>query len=107
MEIQWGVSANYRFWKDYGSIKRESLYDILIKYDVPKKIRLIKTCLNDTLSKVRIGNYLSSSFPIETGLKQGDALLPLLFNFALEYAIKKIQETRLGFIWLIKKHSVE
>jgi hypothetical protein len=24
-------------------------------------------------------------------LKQGDALLPLLFNFALEYAIRKVQ----------------
>ena len=46
-------------------------------------------------SHLRIGHYLSSSFPIEKGLKQGDALSPLLFNFALEYAIRKLQETRL------------
>ena len=49
--------------------------------------------MNGTQSKVKIGNYLSSSFPIENGLKQGDALSPLLFNFALENAINKVQET--------------
>jgi hypothetical protein len=30
-------------------------------------------------------------FPIRSGLKQGDALLPLLFNFALEYVIRRVQ----------------
>ena len=71
------------FEKAYDSIKRESLYDILIKFGVQKKVRLIKICLDGTQNKVRIGNYLSSSFPIENGLKPGDALSPLLFNFLL------------------------
>jgi hypothetical protein len=39
-----------------------------------------------------MGKNLSDVFPIQNGLKQGDALSPLLFNFALEYAIMKGQE---------------
>jgi len=39
---------------------------------------------------------MSHSFKIRNGLKQGDALSPLLFNFALEYAILKIEEDKKG-----------
>jgi hypothetical protein len=46
-----------------------------------KLVRLIKMCLNETYSKVRIGKHLSDSFPIQNGLKQGDALSPLLFKY--------------------------
>jgi hypothetical protein len=35
-------------------------------------------------------------FPIRNGLKQGDALSPLFFNLALEYAIKRVQVNQDG-----------
>jgi len=35
-------------------------------------------------------------FPIRNDLKQGDALSPLLFNFDLEYAIKRVQADQDG-----------
>ena len=48
-------------------------------------------CLTETFSRVQIGKNLSDMFPIRNDLKQGDALSSLLFNFALEYAIRRVQ----------------
>jgi hypothetical protein len=48
-------------------------------------------CLNETYSKVRIGKHLSDSFRIQNGLKQGDALSPLLFNVTLKYTIRNVE----------------
>jgi hypothetical protein len=45
---------------------------------------------------VHIGKYLSDNFHIQNGLKQGDALSPLLFNFALECVIRKVLEIQVG-----------
>ena len=70
------------FKKAYDSVRREVLCNILIEFGIPKK--LVKMCLNETYSRVRVGKNVSDMFPIRNGLKQGDSLSPLLFNFALE-----------------------
>jgi hypothetical protein len=78
-------------------VRRELLYNILIEFGASiKLVRLIKMCLNKSYSKDGLCKHLSDSFPIENGLKQGDALSPLLFNFALGYAIRKGQVNQVG-----------
>ena len=69
---------------------REVLYKILIEFGIPRKIvRLIKMSLTETYNRVRVGKNVSDRFPIRNGLKQGDALSPMLFNFALGGSCKQ------------------
>jgi len=39
---------------------------------------------------------VSDRFPVRNGLKQGDTLSPMLFNFALEYTITRVQVNQDG-----------
>ena len=63
----------------------EVLYNILVESGISMiLVRLIKMCLTETYTRVRVGKNLSDIFPVSNGLKQGDNLSPLLFNFALQ-----------------------
>jgi len=61
------------------------LYNIVIEFSIPVKlVRLKKICLNETYSRVCIETHLSDMFHMKNDLRQGDALSPLILNFAVE-----------------------
>jgi sorting nexin-29 len=73
-------------------IQLRAKYYTTISFGIPiKLVRLIEICLNKNCNKASMCKYLSEVFSIQNDLEQGDALSPLLFNFALEYTIRKIQ----------------
>jgi hypothetical protein len=62
LEEKWEYNERvrvYQLFKDFKKgVRREVLYNIVIEFGVPMQlVRLIKMCLNETYSKVHIGNF--------------------------------------------------
>ena len=94
------------FKEAYNSFRKEVLYNILIDFVIPTKlVRLIKMCRNETYSRVCVGKHLSDMFPVKNGLKQEDTLSPVLFNFVLVHAIRRVR-VNLDGMKLIVTHQL-
>jgi hypothetical protein len=59
-------------------------------------VRPIKMCLVETYSGFRVRKYLSDMFSVKNSSKRADPLSPLLFNFALDYTITRVQGNQGG-----------
>jgi hypothetical protein len=84
------------FKKTHVSGSMEVLYNIFSECGSPMElVKLIKLCLSETCSRVWLDKHVDM-LPINNGLKNRNALSPLFFNFALEYAIRRIQVIQEG-----------
>jgi hypothetical protein len=102
--IRYSISARYwgiytgRVYQSFVNFKKacdsvgRKIHPHLIRY-THETSETITMCLNETYSKVRTRKHKTDAFPIQSGLKQ-DVTSPVFFDFALEYAIKKVQENQ-------------
>jgi len=83
------------FKQAHDSINRDQLWIALTNLGIPNKlIKMIKKSNSNTFCKVRWQGELSPLFEVKSGLNQGDALSPILFNFALEQVVRDVGEDR-------------
>ena len=69
------------FSKAFDSIPRDILFEKLISKGIKGKVfNLIKNIYVHEKCKVKIGGYLSETFDVNQGVRQGCILSPLLFN---------------------------
>jgi sorting nexin-29 len=73
----------------YYTIRRNEVCKAMAELGMPLKlIRLVKATVTATTSQIRLKATLLEPLEIHNGLRQGDALACLLFNVALEKAIR-------------------
>ncbi|KAG7309934.1 hypothetical protein JYU34_004449 [Plutella xylostella] len=111
MEKKWEYAQDIHalfvdFTKAYDSVDREILFKILLVFKMPRKlVSMIKVATGISRMRVKVDGDLTDAFSVVTGLKQGDALSPALFNLVLEYVIQKVL-THDGGVQLNGQHKV-
>jgi len=79
------------FKQAYDSIARSTLWNVMVQLGIPAKlVRMVKACMKNSRCKVKFNSVLSKEFTMTTGVRQGDALSPILFNIALESVVKEV-----------------
>nr|VZI21112.1 unnamed protein product [Spirometra erinaceieuropaei] len=72
----------------FDSVHRESLWRIMALDGVPAKIiAMIKAYYRSTTARVLVRNNLSQPFGIQSGVRQGCILSPILFNYAIDWIL--------------------
>ena len=80
--------------KAFDYINHEYMFSCLESYNIsPVFINWVKTLYNNINSKVITNNYLSPSFPIQRGVRQGCPLSPLLYILVFETLLTKIRNS--------------
>ena len=91
------------FEKAFDSLHRDSLWKILRHYGIPQKlVNVIRSLYENFECRVIHNNQLTEPCKVETGVKQGCILSPLLFSMAIDWIMRRTTEgRRQGIQWTL------
>ena len=93
--------------KAFDSIHRPALWKIHQQYGLPTKIvTVIQKLYEESSSAVRVNGDTSSWFQVETGVRQGCILSPLLFAIAIDWVLRRIMDNSTGGITWTEDESL-
>lgn len=94
------------FQKAFDSLHRDTLWSILRSYGVPDKlIALIKLFYHHFECSVVVDGNLSEWFPVESGVRQGCIISPILFLVAIDWIMRKTTSDKpRGIQWTLLSH---
>lgn len=85
------------FERAFDILSRKAIWAALDRKHVPEKIvRIIKALYEDTESVILHNGNLSDPIKLNTGVRQGCPLSPLLFVVALDEVMRKANRTARG-----------
>jgi hypothetical protein len=81
--------------KAYDRVDQQMLMKILQKVGLPATLlRAIRGCLAGATSQISVNKHRTGPIPLNRGVRQGDPLSCLLFNFVIETLAKLVLNTR-------------
>ena len=90
------------FQKAFDSLDREAIWSLLQHYGIPQKlINMIKALYNDFQCCVIHRGKLSPAFRVDTGVKQGCLLSPIIFTLAIDWVMSQATKGRNGLQWTL------
>jgi len=79
------------FAKAFDTVHRQTLFKILRHYGIPKKlVNIISDLYDNDQGRVKHGQATTGIFDINTGVRQGCLLSPLLFIILLDYVMRQV-----------------
>jgi exonuclease III len=84
--------------KAYDRIHPDWLDQVLTRFGFPRRlITIIKSMFFNSTTRIMINGHLTDPVPQKRGLRQGDALSPLLFNLMIEPFLRSINNSIPGY----------